>query len=63
VNSILSDAISVKVQIHDYDNSVKYTDLSIIKMQKDAYDAARSGGLNQDALYMVSSDYIDAYGG
>ena len=66
--SSLSDAVNFKqltnkVQIHDYDNSVRYTDLSIIKMQKDAYDAARSGGLNQDALYMVSSDYIDAYGG
>ena len=42
---------------------VGYSDLSIVNLTKEKYDElVGSGGCNPRAIYIVSSNYIDAYG-
>lgn len=44
-------------------SSGDYSDLSVIKLQKDEYEKmVIDGTVNESCLYVVSSDYIDAYG-
>ena len=65
----LSDCIEHKVWIKDITNTVlsdgDFTNLSVIKIAKDEYDtlvADKSEMLSGNTLYIVDSDYIDAYG-
>ena len=66
----LSNAISSKVFVGEQTSSVTgdFTNLSVIKISKDDYeqavvDAANNGvDLSNNVLYVISSDYIDAYG-
>ena len=68
--SALSGAIDHKIWIKDPasdDNDYKtgkYSDLSVIKVTADEYAKKVKDGTNLDSniLYIVSSDYIDAYG-
>lgn len=65
--TLLSNAISSKI-FTGTELCGNYTDLSIIKISKEDYerkvvDAAQSGvDLSNNVLYIISSDYIDAYG-
>lgn len=63
---ILSNAISSKIYIENAkDGVVGHSDLSIIKIDKDEYDmlvATNGSALCGNVLYVVDSDYIDAYG-
>ena len=67
----LSNTISSKIFVGEYTQSTisgDFTDLSVIKISKDDYEAAvvnaaKSGvDLSDNVLYVISSDYIDAYG-
>ena len=64
----LSTAISSKIFISSYlpdDNMSGYADLSIVKLPKDEFDdiiGNTSPYLSANTLYIVDSDYIDAYG-
>ena len=65
----LSDCIEHKVWIKDITNTVlsdgDFTNLSVVKIAKDEYDtlvADKSEMLSGNTLYIVDSDYIDAYG-
>ena len=63
----LSNAISSKIFVRNFDedgNEVNaYIDLSVIKIDKTEYDLSVIGGtLLSDALYVISADYVDAYG-
>ena len=58
----LSTAISSKVYFKNNEFS-GHGDLSVIKISKDEYDnLVLISALNPHAIYIVSSDYIDAYG-
>lgn len=66
----MSNAISSKIFTGTVSNGIangKYSNLSVIKISKDDYENlvtnAMSEGidLSNDILYIVSSDYIDAY--
>ena len=64
----LSGAIDHKVYIKNPTGDATlsggaYSDLSVIKLPKEEYEQkVIDGTLNESCLYVVSSDYIDAYG-
>ena len=62
----LSNAVSAKITIDDRINHELNgtSDLSIVKIAKDEYDSlvANNSPLSANVLYVVDSDYIDAYG-
>ena len=67
VADYLSNAISSKIFVRNFDedgNEVgAYTDLSVVKIDKDAYDLSVIGDtLLSNVLYMLQSNYVDAYG-
>lgn len=67
-DAFLSSAVSTKIWIEDRANDPSdistYTDLSIIKISKDEYEDLAIGPthLCANVLYVVESDYVDAYG-
>ena len=67
VADYLSNAISSKIFVRNFDedgNEVgAYTDLSVVKIDKDAYDLGVIGGtLLSNVLYILQANYVDAYG-
>ena len=67
VADYLSNAISSKIFVRNFDedgNEVgDYTDLSVVKIDKDAYDLGVIGGtLLSNVLYILQANYVDAYG-
>ena len=67
VADYLSNAISSKIFVRNFDedgNEVgAYTDLSVVKIDKDAYDLNVIGGtLLSNVLYILQANYVDAYG-
>ena len=68
ISTDLSNAISSKIFTGTELCGGNYTDLSVIKITKEEYDqkvvdAAATGiNLSDNVIYIVSSDYIDAYG-
>ena len=67
VADYLSNAISSKIFVRNFDedgNEVgAYTDLSVVKIDKDAYDLSVIGDtLLSNVLYMLQANYVDAYG-
>ena len=63
----LSNAISSKIFVRNFDedgNEVNaYTDLSVVKIGKTSYElSAVSDMLLSNVLYIISDDYLDAYG-
>ena len=63
----LSNAISSKIFVRNFDedgNEVSaYTDLSVVKISKTSYElSAVSDTLLSNVLYIISGDYLDAYG-
>lgn len=62
----LSSAIDDKIFIEDKISNLisGNSDLSIIKISKDEYELSAANGcdLCSNVLYVVESDYIDAYG-
>ena len=67
-DTFLSDAIDHKVWIKNPTGDADLcagvnSDLSVIKLPKEEYEQmVIDGTLNESCLYVVSSDYIDAYG-
>ena len=67
-DTFLSNAIDHKVYIKNPTGDATlsegaYSDLSVIKLPKEEYEQkVIDGTLNESCLYVVSSDYIDAYG-
>ena len=67
-DTFLSDAIDKKVWIKNPTGDADLcagvnSDLSVIKLPKEEYEQmVIDGTLNESCLYVVSSDYIDAYG-
>ena len=67
VADYLSNAISSKIFVRNFDedgNEVgAYTDLSVVKIDKDAYDLGVIGDtLLSNVLYILQANYVDAYG-
>lgn len=67
VTEYLSNAISSKIFVCNFDengNQVSaYTDLSVIKVDKASYElSAVNNELLSNALYILSANYVDAYG-
>lgn len=67
VADYLSNAISSKIFVRNFDedgNEVDaYTDLSVVKIDKDAYDLGVIGDtLLSNVLYILQANYVDAYG-
>ena len=67
VADYLSNAISSKIFVRNFDkdgNEVSaYTDLSVVKISKTSYElSAVSDMLLSNVLYIISDDYLDAYG-
>ena len=67
VADYLSNAISSKIFVRNFDedgNEVgAYTDLSVVKIDKDAYDlGVIDGTLLSNVLYILQANYVDAYG-
>ena len=67
VADYLSNAISSKIFVRNFDedgNEVgAYTDLSVVKIDKDAYDlSVIDGTLLSNVLYILQANYVDAYG-
>ena len=67
VADYLSNAISSKIFVRNFDedgNEVgAYTDLSVVKIDKDAYDlGVIDDTLLSNVLYMLQANYVDAYG-
>ena len=70
ISNDLSSAISSKIWITDLNNDGSMTSgnmdaLSVIKITKDDFDRNVGTGtmtMSSNILYVVSSDYIDAYG-
>ena len=67
VADYLSNAISSKIFVRNFDedgNEVgAYTDLSVVKIDKDAYDLSVIGDtLLSNVLYILQANYVDAYG-
>jgi hypothetical protein len=65
-DEFLSNAVSSKIWIEDkVSNDIcAYSDLSIVKVNKDEYEDLAIGPicLCANVLYVVEADYIDAYG-
>lgn len=67
-DAFLSNVISTKIWIEDRANDPSdisgYSDLSVVKISKDEYDDLAIGPtrLCANVLYVVESDYVDAYG-
>ena len=67
VADYLSNAISSKIFVRNFDedgNEVgAYTDLSVVKIDKDAYDlGVIDDTLLSNVLYILQANYVDAYG-
>ena len=67
VADYLSNAISSKIFVRNFDedgNEVgAYTNLSVVKIDKDAYDlSVIDGTLLSNVLYILQANYVDAYG-
>lgn len=60
----LSVAISSKIWIEDRISGTisGHGDLSVVKMTRDSYEEIAVGSLCSNVLYVVESDYINAYG-
>lgn len=67
-DNFLSNAIDHKIFLSSLTDEAlssggKYSDLSVIKTTKDEYEKmVVEGNLSESAIYIISSDYIDAYG-